>query len=128
MGGMNWAAVTAWSIASLALMIRMVLLPHRSTTLQTYELAGAHWIEGVAIYRHFLGFVYSPLFAAFFAPLSFLPAAVRPIAWLAVNEGVFLLGMCAVLCARIYEGIPRRAAGLVLLLPLPLALPSLDVA
>src|SRR5262245_11130047 len=42
-----------------------------------YVLAGYHWIQGEYLYGNWRGFIYSPIVAAFFAPLSILPSAVR---------------------------------------------------
>ncbi len=74
-----------------------------------------------------MGFVYSPLIAAFFTPFAYMPRMLCWIVWLGVNAGVFLIGIEAVLRAEIYPNLTRQYYWVAFLLLLPLVLPSLDV-
>jgi hypothetical protein len=50
-----------------------LLLSHRGNSFGIYNLAGLHWIHGEEVYTQWMGFVYSPIVAAFFAAFAFFP-------------------------------------------------------
>ncbi len=122
------AVAIAWSITLFGLMLRPLVSPRHDTVLSTYVLGGSHWIHGEAIYQAYMGFVYSPLAAACFAPFTGLPFALGWVVFLAVNAGVFLLGVRAMLRSGIYPNLRREFHWAAYVLVIPLVLPSLDIA
>jgi hypothetical protein len=124
------AALFGWSIAFLILTIRMFRLVHRGTTFDCYIDAGQAWRDSRAVYvdRHGMGFVYSPLIAAYFAIYAFFPVWMGKVAWLLTNLGLLLSGTWAVMRENVFRIDSDRARALVLILLLPLSLAGLDVA
>jgi hypothetical protein len=128
----NAAALAAWTAAFLGVLIhRTGLFAHKEqiarTTLDVYRLAGEHWIHAQYLYDDRRGFVYSPLVAALFVPLAWLPLRAGAVVWVTINFAVLLGGVTAVLRAGIFPNISTHNRGGVYLLLLPLALGNLDV-
>jgi hypothetical protein len=123
-------AFIAWAAASLVLIIRLLHLTHRATTFGVYFAAGQRWRNGEPVYasHNGMGFVYSPLCAAYFAAYSFFPMWIGGIVWLLTNIGLLVGGTYAVMRESVFNIASDRARALVLILMLPLSLPSLDVA
>ena len=92
-----------------------------------YVLAGHHWIQGEYLYGNWRGFIYSPIVAVFFAPLSILPSAVAYVLWLLLNVSVFFIGLAALLESHIIPDLKRESFALIYLLLAPCALGNLDV-
>jgi len=92
-----------------------------------YVLAGHHWIQGEYLYGNWRGFIYSPIVAAFFAPLSLLPSAVAYLLWLLLNVSVFFIGLAALLESHIIPDLKRESSALIYLLLAPCTLGNLDV-
>jgi hypothetical protein len=69
----------------------------------------------------------SPIFAAFFVPLSILPPALAYLIWLLLNVSVFLSGLATLLESNIVPGLKRESSALIYLLLVPCALGNLDV-
>ena len=106
----NTSACLVWTVALLVVFAR-TLFSHRGTCFGTYNQAGLHWIHGESVYTHWMGFVYSPLVAVFFAPFSCLPSALGSILWQLLNAAVLLGGLAAILRANIFPGIQPRNFG-----------------
>jgi hypothetical protein len=115
-------------IALIVLAARPLLLSQRGTSFDTYSLAGSHWLRGETVYTQWMGFVYSPLVAAFFAPFALLPVAIANIVWRLINAAALLGGMAALLRSNLFGNITRRRAGIAYLLLLPLALGNIDIS
>lgn len=130
LGPYTKAAFVAWAAVSVVLAVRMMHLSHRVTTYSTYVMAGTHWRDGTPIYtaHNGMGFVYGPLWAAYFAIYSFFPARIGEIAWLLTNVGLLVGGTYAAMRESVFRIRADWARGLALLLLLPLSLASLDVA
>lgn len=126
LGGWNIGALAVWTIIFLGLAIRTLANPNRATAFTVYRLAGNHWLSAQYLYGDWRGFVYSPLAAAFFAPLALLPPGWGNLCWTWLNAGIFLLGVCALLSSGIYPGIKPGFHGVVYLLLVPLVLGNLD--
>jgi hypothetical protein len=124
----NRAAWVAWSGALVILLLRPLLASHRGTSFDTYQLAGLHWIHGEGIYTQWMGFVYSPLMAAFFAPFACMPGPIANILWRFLNAGVLLAGMGALLKTEIYSNVKGRSFGIVYVLLIPLAIGNIDIS
>jgi hypothetical protein len=129
-GFWNAIAWAVWTAAVLILTIRPLLMSQRGTSFDTYNVAGLHWIHGEKVYNHtqWIGFVYSPIVAVFFAPFAFLPVALANIFWRLLNAGVLLGGLAALLKTNLFAGIKQRNVGIVFVLLAPLALGNIDVS
>jgi hypothetical protein len=100
---------------------------HRVYAFNDYTQAGAHWIHGEYLYGNWRGFIYSPIIAVLFAPLSILPPAFSYLLWLLLNVLVFLTGLATLLESNIVPGLKRESFAPIYLLLLPCALGNLDV-
>jgi hypothetical protein len=126
-GFWNTSACIIWTAALLVVVVRTLLLTHRGTSFGTYNLAGLHWIHGENVYTQWMGFVYSPIVAAFFAAFAFVPFALGSILWQLLNGAVLLGGLTAVLMVNLFPGINQRNFGISHLLLVPLALGNIDI-
>jgi hypothetical protein len=124
----NIAAWIAWTIALIVLIARPVVLSQRGTSFDTYNFAGSHWLRGETVYTQWMGFVYSPLVAAFFAPFACLSLPVANIIWRLINAMALLGGMFALLRTKLFPGVGRGQAGVAYLLLAPLALGNIDIS
>jgi hypothetical protein len=116
--------------AFLVMTIRLLHLKHRVNLFDCYIDAGHRWRKGEPIYtsHNGMGFVYSPLSAAWFAALSFIPVWMGRVLWLLTNIALLLGGTHAVMRENVFPVALDRARALVFILLLPLSLASLDVA
>jgi hypothetical protein len=126
-GFWNTSACIVWTAALLVVVVRTLLLAHRGTSFGTYNLAGLHWIHGENVYTQWMGFVYSPIAAAFFAGFAFVPFAFGSIVWQLLNGAVLLGGLTAVLMLNLFPGINQRNFGMSHLLLVPLAIGNIDI-
>jgi hypothetical protein len=110
------------------LILRPLLISYRGTSFDTYDLAGSNWLHGENIYSQWMGFVYSPVIAAFFASFAWLPASLANILWRILNAGLFLSGVAAVLKTNLFAGIKERNYGILYILLLPLAIGNIDIS
>jgi hypothetical protein len=92
-----------------------------------YVGAGRHWIQGEYLYGNWRGYIYSPIIAALFAPLSLLPPVLAYLLWLLLNSSVFLSGVAALLKSNIVPSLKRESYALIYILLIPCALGNLDV-
>jgi hypothetical protein len=124
----NSAALAVWAIALVILVARPLILSQRGTSFDTYNLAGSHWLHGEGVYTHWMGFVYSPFVAAFFAPFSFLPTAIANIIWRLINAATLLGGFAALLKVNLFPGIKPDRIGIAYLLLVPLVIGNIDIS
>jgi hypothetical protein len=124
----NQSAWIVWSVALVVLVIRPLLISHRGTSFDTYSLAGSHWIHGEDIYSQWMGFVYSPLVAVFFAPFAYLPAPIGNILWRLLNSGFLLGGLASILKTNLFAGIKQGNFGILYILLVPLAVGNIDIS
>ena len=124
----NIAAWVLWTIALAVLVARPLLLLQRGTSFDTYNLAGSHWLRGENVYTQWMGFVYSPVVAAFFAPFAFLPTAIANMIWRLINATALLGGLAALLRSNLFAGIKPQLAGIAYLVLAPLALGNIDIS
>ena len=103
-------------------------LSHRGTSFDTYHLAGSHWLHGENVYSQWMGFVYSPVVAAFFAPFAYLPSSLANILWRVLNAALLLGGLAAILKTNLFAGIKERNYGLLYILLVPLAVGNIDIS
>jgi hypothetical protein len=127
----RFSEITAWIVWVLALSFLVLRYcaggAYRVYAFNDYTFAGRHWIHGEYLYGNWRGFIYSPIIAAFFAPLSILPAALAYFLWLLLNASVFLLGVSALLDSDIVPGLKDEFSALIYLLLVPCALGNLDM-
>jgi hypothetical protein len=121
-------ALAVWGIALIILVARPLLLSQRGTSFDTYNLAGSHWLRGEGVYTHWMGFVYSPFVAAFFAPFSFFPTAIANIIWRLINAAVLLGGLAAIFRVDLFTRIKRDRIGIAYLLLVPLVIGNIDIS
>jgi hypothetical protein len=126
-GFWNTSACIVWTAALLVVIVRTLLLTHRGTSFGTYNLAGLHWIHGENVYSQWMGFVYSPVVAAFFAAFAFVPFALGSVLWQLLNGAVLLGGLTAILMVKLFPGINQRNFGISHLLLVPLAIGNIDI-
>jgi Glycosyltransferase family 87 len=126
-GFWNTSACIVWTAALLVVVVRTLLLTHRGTSFGTYNLAGLHWIHGENVYTQWMGFVYSPIVAAFFAAFAFVPYVLGSVLWQLLNGAVLLGGLTAVLMVNLFPGINQRNFGISHLLLVPLAIGNIDI-
>jgi hypothetical protein len=124
----NVAAWVVWTIALAVLVARPLLLSQRGTSFDTYNLAGSHWLRGQNVYTQWMGFVYSPVVAAFFAPFALLPTAIANIIWRLINAAALLGGLSALLRSNLFVGVKPAFAGVAYLVLAPLALGNIDIS
>ena len=124
----NIAASIVWTIALIVLVARPLLLSQRGTSFDTYNLAGSHWLHGENVYTQWMGFVYSPLVAAFFAPFAFVPTAIANIIWRLINAAALLGGLTALLRSNLFPCIKSQGTGIAYLLLLPFSLGNIDIS
>jgi hypothetical protein len=127
-GSLKNIASIAWTLALVFLFARYCAGGiQRVYAFNDYVGAGRHWIQGECLYGNWRGFIYSPVIAAFFAPLSILPAVVAYLFWLIINASVFLSGLTALLASNIITGLKREFLALIYALLIPCAVGNLDV-
>jgi hypothetical protein len=124
----NKCAWIVWTAALVVLILRPLLLSQRGTSYDTYQFAGSHWLHGENIYSHWMGFVYSPVVAAFFAPFAYLPAPLANILWRILNAALLLGGLAAILKTNLFAGIKKSNFGILYILLLPLAVGNIDIS
>src|ERR1700756_521842 len=127
-GFWNTSAWIVWVAAFLVVIGRTVLLSHRGTSFSTYRLAGAHWVHGEDVYSQWMGFVYSPVVAAFFAPFAWIPAPPANIIWRVLNTAFLLGGLAAILKTHLFAGITEKNFGILYILLVPLAIGNIDIS
>jgi len=123
----NAVACVVWTAALLVVNARAILFSYRGTSFGTYNTAGWHWMRGEDVYNHWMGFVYSPIVAAFFAASTYVPFVVGNILWQLLNGVILLAGVRAVLKVNLFPGIDQRYSGIVYLLLVPLAIGNIDI-
>ena len=121
-------AWVVWTAVLVVMVLRPFVASYRGTSFDTYHLAGSHWIHGESVYSQWMGFVYSPVVAVFFAPLAYLPAALANVFWRLLNAALLLGGLATVLRSNLFAGIKERNYGLVYLLLVPLAVGNIDIS
>ena len=117
-----------WTVVLVILVLRPILVSHRGTSFDTYHLAGSHWLQGGDVYTQWMGFVYSPVVAAFFAPFAYLPVPLANILWRLLNALVLLAGLTAVVKTDLFNGIKEKNYGLLYILLAPLAIGNIDIS
>jgi hypothetical protein len=118
-------ATLVWSIALVLLCGKALLWPHRHSVYPIFARAGQTWLQSGDLYATTPGhepYRYSPLVAAFFAPLSLLPDGPAGVLWLGLSATVFLGGLAWWSRAALPLPLTRAHRALLFLLVAPLAL------
>jgi len=121
-GALRITALILWSILLVVVFIRAGFSPQKNTVVTTYVNAGHAWLTSADVYKGIRGFVYSPVTAAFFAPLSLIPMLAANIVWRLLTTAVFLGGVAWWLKTDLHRWIPERRHTLVFILLFPLAI------
>ena len=118
----NAFVAALWSAVLIGICIRIGLGSLGHDVFATYADAGRSWIDAQPLYPYTRGFVYSPLIAALFAPLSSFPNRFGGILWRLLTCTVLLAGIFWWLKQELHTGISKAQYWLVFLLILPLSL------
>lgn len=118
----NAIVIALWSAILLGICIRIGLVSRDHDVFATYADAGRRWINSQTLYTYTRGFVYSPLVAALFAPLSWFPPWLGGILWRLLTSSVFLAAIFLWLKEGLHKEIAQSRYWLVFLLILPLSL------
>ena len=116
---------TLWAIAAAVIFIKTILKPGSQTVFPIFYTAGGRWLRGENLYSGINDYLYSPLIAAFFAPLSLVPMSLANIAWRVLNLAMYL-GAAGLWLRHGISRIPRARHAIVFLLMLPLSIGSLN--
>lgn len=116
----------AWIVAVAAVSLRIAFASSRNDLVATYAEAGARWLRGLPLYSTTSGFIYSPLVAGLFVPLSLVPHTVAGILWRLLNVGVFAGAIFWWLKSEIHDRVTKKYFSLAFLLLLPLAIGNLN--
>jgi hypothetical protein len=116
----------AWIVSVAAVSLRIASASSRNDLVATYAEAGARWLRGLPLYSTTSGFIYSPLVAGLFVPLSLVPHSVAGILWRLLNVGVFAGAIFWWLKSEIHNRVTKKYFSLVFLLLLPLAIGNLN--
>jgi hypothetical protein len=122
------SACIIWTAILVVMVLRPLVASYRGTSFDTYHLAGLHWLHGESVYSQWMGFVYSPVVAMFFAPFAYLPGPLANILWRILNAVFLLGGLAAVLKSNLFAGIKEQKDGLVYILLVPLAVGNIDIS
>jgi len=91
--GLMAAAAGLWVVAMAVILIHVWLKPESNTLYKVFRNGGQRWLASENLYPGVDEYIYSPLAAAFFAPLALLPDRVAGIVWrllsLAAYAGAF---------------------------------------
>ncbi len=115
----------AWIVTAAAVSLR-AFASSRNDLVATYAEAGARWLRGLPLYSTTSGFIYSPLVAGLFVPLSLVPHSVAGILWRLLNVGVFAGAIFWWLKSEIHDRVTKKYFSFVFLLLLPLAIGNLN--
>jgi len=117
--------VAAWIVTAAAVSLR-AFASFRNDLVATYAEAGARWLRGLPLYSTTSGFIYSPLVAGLFVPLSLVPHSVAGILWRLLNAGVFAGAIFWWLKSEIHDRVTKKYFSLIFLLLLPLSIGNLN--
>jgi hypothetical protein len=121
-------AAYVWVVLVLAVLGRVAIAPARSHTVVPIYLAAAERFDrGACLYDPVDGldmYLYPPEFAAALVPLTWVPEKIAGILWRLVGAGLFLAGL--VRLGRDVLRLDDRGLAWLLVLPIPLVIPSLD--
>jgi hypothetical protein len=85
-----WAGIMVWTVAFAAVAVRIAAEGSRNDLFPTYQQAGVAWAHGQPLYHTHQGFIYTPLVAAFFALLAWVPLNLGAALWRLLNVTAFL--------------------------------------
>ncbi len=111
-----------WAIVGLVVIIRGALASHKHSVIHTYLSAGHDWFNSLPLYQAKGGFVYSPLIAALFSPLSLLPEQLSHPLWLAAVMAIYAVGIFMLVRSGLFSAVDERVKAWVFLLALPISI------
>ena len=111
-------AVAVWIVAMAVILVHVWLKPESNTLYKVFRNGGQRWLASENLYPDVDEYIYSPVAAAFFAPLTLLPDRVAGIVWRVLSLAAYA-GAFAVWLRRMPEiSTDRAALAWILLLPL----------
>ena len=113
-------AVALWVVAMAVILIHVWLKPESNTLYKVFRNGGQRWLASGNLYPKVDEYIYSPLVAAFFAPLALLPDRVAGIVWRLLSLGAFA-GAFAAWLRNTSRPLPGDRAALAWILLLPLS-------
>lgn len=122
-------AVGLWVAVAIGISLRVLIAAiHKHNVFLVYRQAAWNWIGGHDLYApqpDLDVFHYSPLVAAGMVPVGVLPVRLGSVVWRLMNLVVLLagLGWC---CRAVWPHLSPVQRGMVFLLVVPLAIPSLN--
>ena len=128
LGTVAKVALVLWAILFIVIAVRVARTPTKNTVLTTYLKSGEAWLKGETIYSGKRGFVYSPLTAAVFAPISTLPPIVSNSAWRLLTAGIYLGAIWAWLKSGLAPRITPKQTQWLFILLLPLSIGNFNNA
>ena len=118
-----------WVVAIVFIGWKSLFEPGSHTVVNSYVLGGERWAERIDLYSGPHGFIYMPLFAALFSPLTVLSELTVDLMWRALLVGGYFYGLYSltkVLTDRNQQGERFwQWFGLVSLIALPIAFSGL---
>jgi hypothetical protein len=121
-------AAAVWAVLVIAVAGRVAVAPVRSHTVTPiYWTAANKFARGEPLYVPVEGldmYLYPPGFAAGVVPFTWLPEKLAGILWRVLGTGLFLAGLWRL--GHDLLGLDNRAVAWLMLLPIPLAISSLD--
>ncbi|MDP0563031.1 MAG: glycosyltransferase family 87 protein [Candidatus Endonucleobacter sp. (ex Gigantidas childressi)] len=91
---MQIIGLSLWPISILAVFASyLTLLTGEHTVIDSYLLGGELWKNRLPLYSGPGGFIYSPLFAFLFSPLTYLPMYVVDLLWRAISISFYFLSI-----------------------------------
>ena len=118
---------TLWAAVVAVIFIRTILKPGSQTVFPVFYTAGGRWLRAENLYSGGNDYLYSPLIAAFFAPLSLVPISLANLAWRTLNIAMYL-GAAGLWLRHGINQIPKARHAIVFLIMLPLSIGSLNNA
>lgn len=119
--------ISLWVALVVGVLIRTLLKPAQGTVFPVFYTAGERWLHGENLYVGKADYLYSPLVAAFFSPLTLLPYWLANIIWRLTAVVVYVAAARAWLRSGISR-IPAEKHPVAFLLLLPMSVCSINNA
>jgi Glycosyltransferase family 87 len=123
---LRWISFALWGAVLAGVVGRVLFGPPHNDLFATYQAAGRSWLNSEPLYTTFHGFIYTPLVAALFSPLSYLPFGIGAALWRLANTAFFVFAVIWWLKRQLHPHVGLEQFGPVLLLLLPLTIGNIN--